>query len=325
MFNTTLANDTIANRIAFYHASLFSLSLSTWCQSIDAGHFMTWHGLTSSAVRKYPPQSTPMHKGNLDQVRANLRLTRLPASIIQQPTTDADIDDNVAPPAEDNTRTRLIYADCHCTTGMVYADPAGKFLVPSVSSNQHVLVVYEYDSNYIYAKPMIDHTSPSIIAAYQRSITFLQSRGIKPLLQRFDNEATAALQEFLAGSDINFQLAPPSCSLSQRRRARYSKIQKSLHCRPVLHEPKFSVKYMGKTIPQCLITLNLLRSSRITPQLSSQAQINGAFDFNRTPFAPPGTKVLIHEKPSTRGTWAPYAVEGWYLGPAQRHYQCYRV
>jgi hypothetical protein len=68
MFHTTLAHDTIANRIAFYHASLFSPSLSTWCQAIDAGHFPTWPGLTASAVRKYPPQSIPMHQGHLDQV-----------------------------------------------------------------------------------------------------------------------------------------------------------------------------------------------------------------------------------------------------------------
>jgi hypothetical protein len=54
---------------------------------------------------------------------------------MQQPTTDADIEDDVAPPAADNTRTRIIYADCHCTTGMVYTDPTGKFLVPSVSGN----------------------------------------------------------------------------------------------------------------------------------------------------------------------------------------------
>jgi hypothetical protein len=58
MFHTTLAHDTIANQIAFYHASLFSPSLSTWCQAIDAGHFKTWSGLTSSGVRKYPP---PIH------------------------------------------------------------------------------------------------------------------------------------------------------------------------------------------------------------------------------------------------------------------------
>jgi hypothetical protein len=208
IFHTTLAHDTIANRIAFYHASLSPPSLSTWCQAIDAGNFPSWPGLTSSAVPKYPPQSIPMHQGHLDQVRANIRSTRPPASSRQQPTSDDYIEDS-APPLEDNTRTRTIYADCHCTTGMVYTDPTGKFLVPSVSGNQYILVVHEYDSNYIHAEPMTDRTGPSIIAAYQRIIAFLQSRGFKPLLQRLDNEATSALQDFLVASDIDFQLAPP--------------------------------------------------------------------------------------------------------------------
>ena len=35
--------------------------------------------------------------------------------------------------------------------------------------------------------------------------------------------------------------------------------------------------------------------------------------------------MLVHEKPSVRETWAPHAMEGWYLGPAVRHYRCYRV
>jgi hypothetical protein len=92
---------------------------------------------------------------------------------------------------------------------MVYTDPTGKFLVPSVSCNHYILDVYEYNSNYIHAEPMIDRTGPSIIAAYQRSIAFLQSRGFKPLLQRLDNEATSALKYFIVASDIDFQLAPP--------------------------------------------------------------------------------------------------------------------
>ena len=41
--------------------------------------------------------------------------------------------------------------------------------------------------------------------------------------------------------------------------------------------------------------------------------------------APPGTKALIHEKPSQRASWDPHAVEGWYLGPSLEHYRCVRV
>jgi hypothetical protein len=239
---------------------------------------------------------------------------------MQQPTTDADIAAGVAPPIEDNTRTRMIYAECHCTTGMVYSDPTGNFLVPSASGNQYVLVVYEYNSNYIHAESMIDRTGPSIIAAYQRSITFLQSRGFKPLLQCLDNEATGALQEFLTISEIDFQLAPPHVHRRTAAERAIRTFNNHFIAGLCSTNQNFPLNLWDKLLPQCLITLNMLRRSRINPQLSAQAQINGAFDFNRTPLAPPGTKVLIHEKPSTRGTWAPPAIEGWYLGPSQRHY-----
>jgi hypothetical protein len=60
-------------------------------------------------------------------------------------------------------------------------------------------------------------------------------------------------------------------------------------------------------------------------QLSAWAQINGHFDFNRTPLALPGIRVLIHEKPQNRETWSPHALDGWYIGPALESYQCYNV
>ena len=53
--------------------------------------------------------------------------------------------------------------------------------------------------------------------------------------------------------------------------------------------------------------------------------LEGAFDFNRTPMAPPGTKVILHEKPQQRRSWDPHGTTGWYLGPELEHYRCYRV
>ena len=55
------------------------------------------------------------------------------------------------------------------------------------------------------------------------------------------------------------------------------------------------------------------------------AQLEGAFDFTRTPLAPPGTRVIVHDKPTQRRTWALHGVDGWDIGPAMDHYQCYRV
>ena len=74
-----------------------------------------------------------------------------------------------------------------------------------------------------------------------------------------------------------------------------------------------------------MLTLNLIRPSCINPRLPAEAQLNGAFDFNKTPLAPPGTKVLIFEPSTTRCTWVPHGIQGWYLGTAPKHYRCYHV
>ena len=74
-----------------------------------------------------------------------------------------------------------------------------------------------------------------------------------------------------------------------------------------------------------MMTLNLLLTSRLNPQLSAYLSLCGPFDFNRIPIAPLGTKLLIHEKPETRESWAPHAIDGWYIRPTMQHYRCCRV
>jgi len=76
---------------------------------------------------------------------------------------------------------------------------------------------------------------------------------------------------------------------------------------------------------QAELTLNLLWGSRINPKLSAWAQVNGLYDYNRTPLAPPGCRVLVHAKPQQSNTWSPHALDGWYVGPAVDSYCCYRV
>ena len=40
---------------------------------------------------------------------------------------------------------------------------------------------------------------------------------------------------------------------------------------------------------------------------------------------PPGSMILVHQKPALRGTWAAHAVNAWYLGPALHHYRFYHI
>jgi hypothetical protein len=48
-------------------------------------------------------------------------------------------------------------------------------------------------------------------------------------------------------------------------------------------------------------------------------------DYNKTAFAPPGCKIIAHEKPGKRRTWAPHGQHGYSLGPAMHHYRCQNV
>jgi hypothetical protein len=90
-------------------------------------------------------------------------------------------------------------------------------------------------------------------------------------------------------------------------------------------DKQFPIYLWDRLIPQAVITLNLLRQSRLNPKLSAHVQLHGLFDYNKTPLASPGTKVIMHEKTDHRGSWSPHGLNGWYIGPAMEHYRAHRV
>ena len=83
----------------------------------------------------------------------------------------------------------------------------------------------------------------------------------------------------------------------------------------------FPMAEWDRLIPQSNLTLNLLRSSRAHRHLSAYSNLFDNFDFLRTPLAPPGTKVIFHNKPSQRASGAFHGQEGWYIGPTLDHYR----
>ena len=88
--------------------------------------------------------------------------------------------------------------------------------------------------------------------------------------------------------------------------------------------PTFPMQLWCRLLQQAELTLNILRPSRLNPKLSAYAQLEGAFDFNRTPLVPPGVKTLVYETPSQRGSCSAHGVEEWYIGPTMKNYRCYR-
>ena len=74
--------------------------------------------------------------------------------------------------------------------------------------------------------------------------------------------------------------------------------------------PDLSFKLWDILLDQATITINLMRKYRINPNISAHENLFGIFDFNHTPFAPPGTRILDRDKPEKRATFYPCVSDG---------------
>jgi len=316
-----------ADLVAFAHAALFSPALSTLEVALQRNFVPPFAGLTAATLRRYPPVSPAMIKGHLDQQRQHLRSTRpLSAPDLAAELPDAVPDHDMFPSDPvPNDRTHHCFAAVVTPTGQTHMDLTGRFPVTSSQGNSYILVVYDYDSNGILVAPLKNRRAETILSAYQLLHARLCAAGLKPRLQRLDNEASTVLQDFLAAEQVDFQLVPPHVHRRNAAERAIRTFKNHFIAGLCSTDKDFPMHLWDRLLPQAELTLNLLRGSRINPRLSAWAQLHGNFDFNRTPIAPPGIRVIIHEKPAVRQTWAPHGIDGWYLGPALRSYRCYTV
>lgn len=79
----------------------------------------------------------------------------------------------------------------------------------------------------------------------------------------------------------------------------------------------------ANTSPQKPCVSLFVRASQINPKLLVYAQIHGPFDFNKTPLAPLGCKIVMHDRAEDRRSWGPHGTHGFYIGLALHHYRNY--
>ena len=232
------------------------------------------------------------------------------------------------PPTPIPTRTHTIYAatlDPKQPTGNSFSDLTGRFPIQSNRGANYIFVLYDYDSNAILVRPLRNRSAHEIHRVFTSVHTYLVTRGLRPRLHTLDNEASTILKEFLTAENVEYQLVPPHIHRRNSAERAIQTFKNHFIAGLASTDPNFPLSNWCRLLPQAELTLNLLRPSRLNPKLSAYAQLEGTFDFNRTPLAPPDTRVIVHEKPTQWRTWAPHGIDGWYIGPALDHYQCYRV
>ena len=124
---------------------------------------------------------------------------------------------------------------------------------------------------------------------------------------------------------MNFQLLPPYLHQQNAAQREIQTFKNHFIARMVSSQKYSPLNVWCRLLPQSIFTLNLLQPSIINPTLSAYAQLHGLFGFNATPFAPPGTKVIVHLNPTIRKSWAPIGQYGWYIDWAKDCYRCYNI
>ena len=122
--------------------------------------------------------------------------------------------------------------------------------------------------------------------------------------------------------EIDFQLDPPHMHIQNSAERAIRTYKNHFISRFSTTHPYFPIIKWDWILSQCEITLKILRNSSVNLVLSAYAYLFDPYDFNKSPMAPPGNRVIVHDKPGKRTSWGNYGTIGWYICPSLDHYRC---
>ena len=295
--------------IEFLHAAAGYPVKSTWLAAIKNGNYASWPGLTYELASRYCPDPDCIYKGHMAQTRQHVRSTK-PQPLPQAPTTTPP--PPLAPPPA-LTTNEVYLTEIPAST--LFTDDTGRFPVRARSGNQYIMVAYHQDANAILVQPFQSKHDHHRIPAYNIIMNRLKARGLHVTRHVLDNEASTAYRNAITLTwNCTYQLVPPD--MHRRNLAERAIRTFKAHFLTILAgvDPTFPATRWDLLLPQAELTVNLLREC-----------IGGPFNFDATPMGPPGSRALIHAKPSTRRSWDYRCQDGFYVGPALNHYRCYTL
>ena len=304
----------VEQAIRFVHACVGYPTKATWLKAIRKGNFVGWPMVTVSNVNKHFPESEETQKGHLNQQRQGVRSTQ-PKAVDFEEVDKSKTKDK---------KEKDVYIKVIEIKNTIYSDQTGKFPTTSRSGKKYIMVLVEIDSNAILVEPMNSKNDAEMQRAYLHLLQRLKRQGVQVKKHILDNECSESMKELIRET-CKLELVPPGCH--RRNIAEVAIKTFKQHFTSVLTgtAATFPLGLWDKLLPQAELTLNLLRQSNSTPNVSAYAHLFGQFDYNRMPLAPMGCAVQVHEQSSKRRTWDAHSVDGYYLLTSPEHYRSHVV
>ena len=134
--------------------------------------------------------------------------------------------------------------------------------------------MYDFDTNDINAVPITPRKAAECYA-------MLTKNGLSARLLHLDNEISRDLIKAIESNRLDYQLASPGDHrLNEAERAIQTFKAHFIAVRSGA-DPDFPKNCWDLLLEQAVLTLNLLRPSRINPKISTYTQIHGVFDYNQ--------------------------------------------
>ena len=177
-------------------------------------------------------------------------------------------------------------------THRIFSDQTGKLPTRGRSGGKYLMIVYVYDTNTILVKSLKSKKETDLNKAYDEIYEELEKRNHTPIFHRVDNELSNENKNWLRTKGVTPEIVPLQCHRRNLAERAIRSYKNHLIAGISSTHPSFPDYLWEDLILQSIITINLLRASRIHPHLSSYHSFFGKYDFTKTPIAPPGIKVI---------------------------------
>eukprot|EP00956_Cyclotella_meneghiniana_P014140 scaffold21040_cov41-Cyclotella_meneghiniana.AAC.5 len=318
-------------QLKYMHQAFFSPPVHTLIKAINNGQLEGIPFMKADLIRKYLAPSPATLKGRMKRPRTGIRSTRAKQkqSITplrpQPPSPSVATTPHVIP--VESTSDSICNVFCYTAladkhAGTMYTDATGALPAVSLDRNQYYFVAYAYDPNYVFALPIPNLRDDTIIAAFDEVFQDLKKKGFKPSFNVTNNQAAKPIKAYLDKEQSQWQFVEPNnhrVNAAERAIQTYKNHFISGLCTT---DRDWPLQLWDTLTEQALITLKILRTSRVDPTKSAYHQLHGhKYDWNAHPSAPPGTKAVGYESPATRASWGSRGLDAWYCGPSLDHYR----
>ena len=171
------------------------------------------------------------------------------------------------------------------TKGTIYTNQTRQFHFRYRSENCYIMVMVAVESNSILVTPIKSRNNDELEQVYLLILKRIKQTGVEVRKNVLDSKCSASMKE-LTKNICELELVPPVCH--QRNIAEMAIRTFKSHFVSILSgvDPYFLMSLWDKLLPQSELTLNLLRQSNVTPNVSVHAHQFGNFDYDRMPLAP---------------------------------------